>query len=411
MNLTTTSVLLVMSLMACTSADPRPPAEASSPAKSSAPAESPAPAATPPSDAPKPTGDCTLTARTVAAPTLHADLLAVAPQYFHGTHRGGFDAYSGGKTFPWFDRHQLDAPVLSPPGARIAASTATRLLPVKHSGELGHLPREGGRPTWLGKKLYPEEAIDGANGTTWVLARSGRTWQVVELDAEGKVKVHDLGIAETTHDVRIAINHAQRPAAAWLAREGGQLSVHLAMDFDVSTATVVDAVTVPDGVAELSHRTGVNLALVAQGPDALAVAWRPLVDQKYTDFGSRSKPPSTPAAAEVRWRTLDADGSRSTVHVHPTSAQPLGFTSGIGPWALRGNGMKSGSLGRDAPGVFVWLDDEVVRGVRADQDTTVALTEREGSPLLAPRATSADPLQLLLFDSSPRVRALALDCR
>ncbi|MBL4684950.1 MAG: hypothetical protein JKY37_10200 [Nannocystaceae bacterium] len=100
----------------------------------------------------------------------------------------------------------------------------------------------------------------------------------------------------------------------------------------------------------------------------------------------------------------------SPVHVHETKAQPLGFVSGQGPWALRGSGMKAGSLGAGKPAVFVWLDNGFVRGARADQDHSVTLMAHQGAPLLALRETSRLPTELLLFDSSPRVQAFALEC-
>ncbi|MBL4684951.1 MAG: hypothetical protein JKY37_10205 [Nannocystaceae bacterium] len=259
------------------------------------------------SSAPTVSADCVLAARRVEPPPLHDDLLKVAPQYFHAHHRGGFDAYTGGSSFPWFDVHQLDRAIQSPPGARISASTRTMLFPVKLGGGLGLLARGGGPTTWLGEKLYPEEAVDSGSGTSWVLARSGSTWRVVQLDADRQVTILDLKIPETSYEVRIAVTDDGRPALAWLTRDGGRLQVRLAMDFltadllttdfNVATSTVVDEVEVPTGVAELSHRTRANLALAPNGPDEIAVAWRPLVDQDYTDFGDRSTPPSTSAAA------------------------------------------------------------------------------------------------------------------
>ena len=351
--------------------------------------------------------DCVLTTRALETPAIHPGLLAVAPQYFHAPHRGGFDAFTGGTSFPWFDVHSLGTPIESPPGSRISASTASSLFPVSGDRQLGVQARAGGAVRWSGQALYPEQAVDGHEGHRFVLAHSGTTWQVVDFDDANEAHVYDLGVPETTWDVRLAVTHDGQPAVAWLERQGGRLRVMLSMDFTGRRTVSVDEVEVPVGVAELSQRTSVDLALTASGPRGLAVAWRPLVDTTYTDFGDRSTPPTTAAAAAVRWLEVKTNDGRPTVHSHQTRAHPLGGVSGVGPWALSSNGMKAATFG--GRGLFVWHDDGAIYAVGSHQSTPVALLPGDGAPLLTFRETDQG-LELLLLDSSPRVRAVAIAC-
>jgi hypothetical protein len=147
--------------------------------------------------------------------------------------------------------------------------------------------------------------------------------------------------------------------------------------------------------------------VAADGARGVGVAWRPLTDADYTDVGSAMQPPTTPADAEVRWTTVEPGAEPSPVRRHATTAQPLGGVSGIGPWPLSGNGMKAARLGDRA--VFVWLDGDAVMGARAPDETPVELAPTERAPLIALRG-EPDALELLLFDSSPRVRAFSVTC-
>jgi len=351
---------------------------------------------------------CVLQAIAIDPPVLHRDLLAVAPQYFHPPHRGGFDAYrGGGRVFPWFDAYALQEPFIPPEDVRIAASTRSTLLAVSSDGELGVIARDGGAPTWLGERLYPEDAFETTAGMRWVLARSGSTWRLVQIDAGNRASVFDLKVPESTWDVRIALTADDRIAVAWLERDGGSLRVKLTLDPIASEPMVVDVdeVVLPEAVAALSQRSTVDLALAGDGPDGVAIAWRPLADAGYADVGDRGTPPQTPCGAEVRWLAVSSDGKPSgSPRRHSTLAHPLGGVSGIGPWGLTGNGMKATRIGGRA--AFVWLDDGGVQGARVDHEAATVLATRESAPLIFLQREG----QMLLLDSSPGVRAFSLGC-
>jgi len=345
---------------------------------------------------------CALAGDPAPAPTLHPDLSAVAPQYFQPYHRGGFDAYRGGPpVFPWFDRFSLQESVVPPRGVRVTASTRSSLLITQGDRGLGILSRApDASPIWLDEPLRPVEAHEATDGVIWALARSGSTWRVVRI-AEGAAEVHDLGVPVSTWDVRVALDAAERPVAAWVEREAGVVRVRVTFDLDPAHAVTADEVTLPEPVAALSVRSRVNLAIAAEG-DGVALAWRPLADASFTDVGTAMRPPTTPCAAEVRWLLLERDGSHAEPERHPTRAHPLLGTSGIGPWGLTGNGMKAGRVAGHA--VFVWLDDDGVRGAVVGGAPVVLAEDQAGSLLFVHEE------QLFLLNSSPVAQALALRC-
>lgn len=349
--------------------------------------------------APTVSASCDLHASPVEAPALADDLREVAPQYFHSGHRGGFDAYHGGPpVFPWFDVFDLEHAVTPPRNVRVAASTPSALFVVR-DGAMGVLARGASDVHWTAHELYPEEAVEHGD-ERWVLARDTHTWKVFRASDERAVSTE---IDVRRWDVRLAVAADGTPVLAWVDREGEHLRVHVAWDLDVEHARVVDDVTLPEPVAELSLITRSGLAVAADGEHGIGLAWRPLSDPDLDDVGSPGAPPQTPSAAQVRWMVVAPDGARSEVRTHATIAQPLGGTTGIGPWPLSGNGMKAGRLGARA--VFVWNDGEAIRGVTTDMDHAVELTSAEGAPLIALRER-----ELLLFDTTPRVRALRLSC-
>ena len=343
---------------------------------------------------------CALGGMDASPPPIHPDLEAVASQYFHASHRGGFDAYHGGPAvFPWFDVHDLEHGLTPPDGARGAASTPRTLAVVKHRGasvELGLLSRNASDLRWTGASLYPEEVVESEQDL-WVLGRGGAGWHV--FHRADRQTIH-TGIDARSHDVRLVLAADGRPVLAWLEREGGRLSIRLAWDLDTSHALRIDELSLPEPLAELAERSSVNLAIAAHGASGVGVAWRPLTDPGYVV----EHRPVTPAAAQVRWMTVTADGTVTPAHTHPTRAEVLPFTTGVGPWSLSGNGMSAHTLHRHA--LFVWLEGKEVVGVTADAATPVALGSSEGWPFIAFRDDT-----LLLFDSSPRVRAIALTCK
>ncbi|MCA9692010.1 MAG: hypothetical protein KC636_20580 [Myxococcales bacterium] len=392
----TLALVAALTLAACTSeSKPAPPAatKATSPAPEGAPAET--------------TQACALSAEPQAAPAVHPDLMAVAAQYFHPAYRGGFDAYRGGEVFPWFDRYNLERPTLAPAGLRIAASTAQTLFAVSQQGELVALRREGLAATELGQRLYPVEAIERADGEAWVLGRGPETLQLVHLTPTRAADVIDLGLPTSTRDVRLALTADERPALLWVAREEERLRVLLSWSLAPAEAIVLDQVTLPIAVAELAEITDTGLSAAADGPRGLGFAWRPITDTAFLDVGSAESPPQTPAAAEVRWGTIAPDGEPGPSYSHKTRAQPLGGTSGVGPWPLSGNGLQASRVGGRA--TFVWDEADAVYGARSIDAAATRLSGFTRSPLLVPRERG-EALELLLLDSSPGVAALRLGC-
>jgi hypothetical protein len=372
----------------------------SPPSPADPPAVAPPPEPPPPPVPPR----CTLAADPPAAVTAHPDLLAVAPQYFHPGHRGGYDAYAGrGDVFPWFDEHDLEHPVLPPAGVRVAASTRSTLF-TSTDGQLGTMARGSREVTSLGRALYPVEAVESERGDRWLLARSGTTYWIVYLPATGAPAMSDLGLSERSFDVRIATTSDGTPVLAWLEHEGEHLRVRVAFAMDPAQGRVVDEVTLPAPVAELSAISTVSLTLAAHASGSVAVAWRPLDDAGLTDVGSPSEPPGTPARAAIRWLVV-GPASASAVQRAPVTAHPLGGVTGVGPWPLSRLAMTGTTVGGRA--IFAWLGDDHVEAVHADEGAPIQVRSREGAPHLAFRAGG----ELLLFDTTPRIASIALRCR
>ncbi|MEQ1506222.1 MAG: hypothetical protein ABMB14_28575, partial [Myxococcota bacterium] len=234
---------------------------------------------------------CALRATPLPDPGLSPELRAVAPQYFHASHRGGFDAYRGrGNVFPWFDLYDLRVGVRPPAMVRISASTDSWLVGMSVKAETPWptllLPRSGaGRRRIIGHERYPIEALERATGEVLVLARgSGQLYLLrVPPDPSAAVTELGLGLPDAAFDVRLGRTADDHPILAWLARDGDRLEVRASWSLDPADGIVVDAVTLSPAVAELSGRSRVELALAADGDHDLAIAWRPLADPDYPD--------------------------------------------------------------------------------------------------------------------------------
>ncbi len=376
-------------------------------------APDPEPAPAPPAELRPPyvdvaTARCPLFHAPIAAPELHPWLHITAGQNFHPGHTpGGFDAYSGGDGFPWFDVHSLDQPVIAPSTARVAAATRSTLLVNSRAGELGTLDRRGGAPRWLGEKLYPVAADETTTGVTWAVARADTTWKLARISAS--LQVTELGVPTTIADVRLAVTADDRVAVAWLEHDGPALRIKLAIEPELAHPKVVDEVRLPSELAELSRLTSVDLAIASDGPDGVGVAWRPL---KAPTVVKPPKPPSAdgwdiptdPYEAEIRWFAVARDGQRVGAPIRqPTLAERRLGGSGLGPFGLQINGMVAGRLGGRA--VFVWSDGGWISGARVDHEGAVAMTRSSNEPRIVLR-----PGELLLLDSSPKVEAFELRC-
>lgn len=226
---------LTLALFVCAcSASPAP--QATAPAEA-APQPSSEAIAVAPAAAPSPAADCAIRAEARPSPAVSPELLAVAPQYFHPYHVGGFDAYRGhGDAFPYFELGDLEHPLQPPRGARVAATTRTAILLVSRDGELGLMRRAQSRPRWLGERLYPELAVQDAGGQVWALVRSSASMQVVHLAADGAMDTHDLGFEPRARIVALGLTAEGRPVIAFAARDAGRVALKLSWSLDPADA-------------------------------------------------------------------------------------------------------------------------------------------------------------------------------
>lgn len=391
----TRPLVLALFLAACTSHDP----------PAGTPATTPAPPASPPKPAPYVDVDvesCRLSAEPEPPPALHPRLKVVAPQYFHaGGPVSGFDGYIGGDEFPWFDAEALDTPYLAPAGSRVVVATPATYVLNDLSGQLGTVDRAGGAPRWIGERLYPVDAGD-AGDVRWILARADATWRLLRL--AGEIRVTDLGVPQTTHDVRLAVTADARPVVAWLEREGGTLRIRMRAEPNFDRTETVDERAVAVAVAERSVLSTVELALAADGPTGVAFAWRPLVGEG-TPGSDETWIPTHPYDAEVRWRSVDREGRPAApARIAPTGAERPSGGSGMGPIGARPKGLVATRLGGRA--MFAWHGDGGVDAARVDHDTPTRLLPPTTDALIVLR-----PGRLLLLESTGKVVAHALRCR
>ncbi len=354
---------------------------------------------------------CALRATPQPAPHAADALLAVAPQYFHPVHRGGFDGYrdSGSdlppfeSVFPYFEPADLEHPFVPPRGVQVALATSGTFLVFGPDGTLGTIRRGETRLRSTGEQLYPWDAVESSTGEVIATASSDDGPRLVRIAPDGHAQVTPLGL----QSAGVGMSADDRPALVFFARTGGRVRLMLSASLDPDDAIEVDHVDLPVAVAELSERTGGDIAVAPDGPHDLAVAWRPLTDTSFTDVGSVSAPPGTPAGAEVRWRTVSPTGALGPLHRHATHARALGGVTGIGPWGLAACGLRASSL--EGRALFAWIGDEAIEGARTDDEAATTLASPAGNPLIAFRGSDA-ARELLLLDSSPRIRAFALRC-
>lgn len=368
---------------------------------------------------------CRVSSEPAPAPEVHGDLLAVSGQYFHPGHAGGFDAYGAGThqdlphantQFPWFDVDDLATPFSPPRGVRVLSSVGSRYIVMRRkagpccSDEVGLLSKGQAKPRWLGKDFFHLSAVETRSGELWVIgsgtdngAADKPTARLFRIPLDGKIQQYPFEFVEQLYAAQLALTADDRVAVLYPRREGGKLQLLLSWLGTPPGTVLLDEVITSPAVAELSHR---SLLAIAVAPDAgrgLGVAWRPLVESNST--GSWTQP----AAAEVRWLTVDADGQTSAPHRQSTTAEALAFTTGTGPYGLAGNGLKASVLGGRA--FFAWFDGTKLVGTRApDAVPAVLAASVSGNSLIALRPR-ADELELLLLDSFPRVAAWRVRCR
>jgi len=363
----------------------------------------------------------------VAAPValpIPPALEALAAQYFHANaHDDGFnDLIHGTSRYAWYDPSDLDVRV-DPPGdiAMIRRSTPSFFFGWAGAGASARIARRADRQVrpapWT--RVYDLDAMEDAAGVGWFLGSDlgATTSQGVHLlRVDRALATHDEIVAtlngDDPWDRRVAETETGRVVVAWVARSPTGLDVVAAWrgPAGFSAPRVVDHVTVPAAAAELSLRSTTNLRLAADGADRVALAWRPLVPAKgeVVDPGSASSPPTRAVTAEVRIVVFSPSGLAAPPRVHAATAQPLGFTTGVGPWPLTGNGMASATLAGTA--LFFWNDDASGRVLLATPDDATARAIETGRYRILPRP-SARGLEVLLLHSVGPQAMVRVTCR
>jgi hypothetical protein len=369
---------------------------------------------------------CVVRSTMLGAPKVHPDLMAVASQYFHPGHRGGYDAFRSSDevadrpyaetAFPWFDVQDLAQPVTPPAGIRIVMQLrdeyfVTRRLPTTHccEEELGLWKRSERVPRWLGVRLYPESAVQTRDGEIWAITRGQLQpnedkppVRLLHIGIDGKADDRQLDVSDWARDAELVLTAEDRPALAFLRRSGDHLRLWLSWSLDASDATVIDEVEVAEPVAELSQRTGVSLAVAADGLRGIGVAWRPLTDKSSNGSGD------VPTSAEVRWLTVEPEGEINGPRRSATIAQPLSFVNGQGPFPLSDNGLQASEFTGHA--FFVWNERHNIVGVRSSDDVPTPLASSDYfAPALQLRPQEGS-VELILLNSSPSVSAFQVHC-
>jgi hypothetical protein len=344
--------------------------------------------------------------RTLAIP---ARLARLAPQYFHASGREGFnDLIAGTNRYAWFDPTNLDLAIEPPAGwTMIRRSTPSFFFGWGTDGSLHVARRSDGVNARLPvSMIYDEDAVEDAHGA-WLLAGNESHVRLVRVRSSLESSSWDLAaMPANAVDRQIAVTSDGHVAVVWIGR--GSTGLYLMASWlgasGFAPAIAIDHAAMSADAAELSLRSTLNLRAATDG-DGVAVAWRPLAPEGPVDVGSPLAPPSHAVAAEVRIVTIAQGRPAAPARVHHAIAETLGFTTGIGPWPLEGNGMTSTSTRDHA--LFAWIEKgEVV--ITAPRDASPRVIAK-GAPLLLPRP-SRDGVELLLL-SVERQSLVPISCR
>jgi len=388
-------------------------------------------ASVPRADASVPTRPaCVLFATPTPARALPPELLRLAGQYFHPTHRGMFlDLIQGTSRYAHYDpRDPFTRGTPPPQVARAERSTDHFLIgtesPPAESTVV--VNRATGATTSLrgGARLHVDDAVEAPNGALWILGEtvdaSGNAGPLMLFRGDNSAPPLALTNtrARTWWTAVLGVTRAGDVAVAWAEGDGaaGRISLRLAWANSAGHATPpreIDAVTLPASYVDLSVRTGTNVVLARDG-DALVVAWRPLSAPAHpVSTGDASHPPQTPFAASVRILRATALGAR-LMSQHPTTVQPLGFTTGIGPWSLDPGGAWAFTL--DGQAVVLWLDTtgafaSPLVAARATDTRPTVLVPNAGDTLLAVHSITGPRAIVYTYRSAPEFRAFEIGCR
>ncbi len=314
----------------------------------------------------------------------------------------------------WFDLLDLERPLDLAADATPVAVTRTTVWVVLQDGALALIRRGQNGMTSLPLKLWPAEVVETDAGEAWALARSSaarpaaaidgadEVW-LLHIDSKGKHEVRSLGPA-APRAMRLVLTAEGRPALVVARTSGARLTLQVSWSLDPSKVVEVDSVTVGERLAEHSERTGIELAAAAEGPQNIAIAWRPL-----TAEGAREGSADiVPVAAEVRWLAVTPAGAAGALSRHRSAVRQLDATTGIGPHPPVTIQLRAHSHGGQA--MFAWFDDEMVVGARATAAGGAALAPRAGAGWLG-FGNGETESTLVLVDADPlRISRFRVSC-
>ncbi len=355
---------------------------------------------------------CNVSVGPPTALAIPARLKALGPQYFHPSGREGFnDLIAGTSRYTWYDPSDLDVPVDPPPDmAMIRRSTKSFWFGWSIDNKLHVARRTDATSTKTNVAFLSDvDAAEDASGRGWLL---GGDLRIVRVDPSLAVEELKVAAAPSVdpQDHRVGVTRSGGVAVVWVAQANGALDV-LASWLGPSgflPPRTIDHVSIPPDAIALSLRSSTDLSVASHGRDGLAVAWRPLTpgDHEAVDVGSQVSPPPRAVSATVRIVTVTALGSASAPKEHSTRAQPLAFTSGMGPWALNGNGMVAAAVMGHA--IFFWHD--AGRVVYATPEDAAPRAITTGAYRLIPRE-SRSASELLLLQSVGAQSVVSVACR
>jgi hypothetical protein len=340
---------------------------------------------------------CAITPEPARKLAIPARLARLAPQYFHASGREGFnDLVQGTDHYAWFDPSDLDVPIDPPAGWSDIRRSTPHFFFGWTSDAASYVARRGDAKSvkLAAPIVYDEDAVEDAHGL-WLLLGNDSQVRLVRVLPSLESSSWTLATKPANEvDRRIAMTSNGRVAVVWVARVSTGLDLMAswlgASGFEPAIA--IDHATMSAGAADLSLRSTVELR-AATDVDGAAVAWRPLAPEGRVDVGSESEPPSHAVAAQIRIVTIAPGRAPTPARVHPTIADKLDFTTGVGPWPLEGNGMTSSSVRGHA--FFAWIENgnEVVLAAPRDARPRVI---GSGAPRLVTRP-SRDGVELLLL--------------
>ncbi len=363
-------------------------------------------------------GSCAVRVAAPRAITVPPALEALAPQYFHPSVDDPFnDLVANTNRYRLYDPESFVA--IDPPAGMNMIRRATKsfyfgwgdskaLVARRVDGKTIDIDARRGR--------IDLDMIEDARGHAWLLtggadASTLTNLEVLEISPSLEARSYAVAVSSGVdpRDRRVGLTADGHVAVVWV--EGDESGLRLMATwltprgFDV--LTIVDGIAVAREAVDLSLRSTTSLRVASDEADRLAVAWRPIVPKegRAPDVGTQSRPPERGALAEVRIVTFDVQRV-GPVRVHATRAEPLGFTSGIGPWPLQANGMAAATIARHA--LFFWLDgDRLVLATSTDPKPRPVTT---GSYRIVPRAPSRAAVDVLLLRSAGGQQAVSVSC-